>query len=132
MMVPAGFIVLLILAAITFDYSHLFLAQRELASVAEAAANDAVTVGVDQGLLRAGRGAHLDPGRVDLAMRRALALHGRDLRVIEARALTVGDTRVEITLVATVDYVFVKALPGAARSATITVRSTADAAQGTP
>lgn len=131
MMVPAGFVVLLVLAAITFDYSHLFLAQRELASVAEAAANDAVTVGVDQGLLRAGRGAHLDPARVELAMQRALAVHGTDLRVIDARAVALGDTRVEITLVARVDYVFVKALPGAARSATITVRSAAEVAQKT-
>jgi Flp pilus assembly protein TadG len=126
MMVPAGFLVLLILAAITFDYSHLFLAQRELSSVAEAAANDAVTYGVDQGRLRAGEGAHLDPNRVDVAVQQALAAHGRDLTIIDARAVTVSDTRVEVTLIATIEYVFVKAMPGSPKTATITVHSAAE------
>ena len=127
LLVPAGFLVLLILASITFDYSHLYLAKRELTATAEAAAQDAVTQGVDQARLRAGDGVHLDEQRVDDAVALALAAHGRDLHIVSARAILVSDTEVQVELVATISYVFVRAFPGAPHDATITVRATADA-----
>ena len=127
MLVPAGFLVLLILAAITFDYSHLYLAKRELTAVAEAAAQDAVTYGVDQASLRAGDGVRLDRARVDDAVAQALAAHGRDLRITRVEAVVVSDTQVTVTITATISYVFVRAVPGAAKGATVTARATADA-----
>ena len=128
MLVPAAFLVLIILAAITFDYSHLYLAKRELLAVAEAAAQDAVTYGIDQAALRAGAGMQLDESRVDAAVAEALAAHGHDLRIIAVQAEARDDREVVVTLTATVAYVFVRAVPGAPERATLTVRATADAA----
>ena len=127
MLVPAAFLVLLVLAAITFDYSHLYLAERELLAVAEAAAQDAVTYGIDQAALRAGGGTHLDQSRVDDAVAQALAAHGHDLRIVTVRGDVVDDREVVVTLTATIDYIFVGAVPGAPKRATITVRASADA-----
>lgn len=127
LLVPAGFVVLLVLAAITFDFAHLYLAKRELTAVAEAAANDAVTVGVDPAQLRAGGGVHLDPARVALAVEEALAAHGRDLTILDVRSEIVGDTRVEVAVTASISYVFARAVPGGPRNATVTVRVAADA-----
>ncbi len=127
MLVPAAFLVLIVLAAITFDYSHLYLARRQLLAVAEAAAQDAVTYGVDQAALRAGAGTHLDEARVDAAVAQALDAHGHDLRFVAVRTDVANDTEVTVTLTASIDYVFVRAVPGAPKRATITVHATADA-----
>jgi len=93
-----------------------------------ALAADDVSASTLEARLRAGDGVHLDQQLVDDALALALAAHGRDLHIVSAQAVLVSDAEVQVVLVATVDYVFVRAVPGAAHEATVTVRVTAVAA----
>ena len=128
MLVPAGFLVLLMLGAIAFDYSHIYLAQRQLASSAEAAANDAVTYAVDEGAFRSGEGYQLDPALVEDAVTQSLAAHGISGVRVDAPVVEIlSPTRVRVTLTGTVDHVFVKAVPGVPREARVRASATAEA-----
>lgn len=131
MLVPAGFLILIMLAAIAFDFSHLFLAKREAATLAEAAANDAVTFGVDQGELRKNGNVVLRQDLVDTACDAAISAHGPSLKIAAGdwQCQIIDDSRVEVVITASIDYVFLKAVPGGARNASVTVRSIATATQ---
>jgi hypothetical protein len=109
MLMPAALLVLFVLAAITFDYAHLYLARQELVTAAEAAANDAATV---------------DPAQADVVVADALA--GRDdLHLVAPPVVEVlSPTSVRVTLVADVRYVFAPAIPGAPHDATVRVTAT--------
>lgn len=131
MLMPAAVFVLLILGAIAFDYAHLFLAKRELTSTVEAAAQDAVTDGVDQAAVRRGEGYVLDPTRVVLSVTRSVSTHSADLHFIgDPRIDLVSPTEVRITVTATIEYVFTRAVPGVRHSETVTVSATAEARNG--
>jgi hypothetical protein len=109
-------------------YAHLFLARRELSTLAEAAANDAVTNGVDQAAVRRGDGFVLDPALVAASVTATLATHGPDLHMVgNPQVQLVTPTAVRVTVTARIDYVFTRAVPGAAHEATVTVSATADA-----
>ena len=128
MLVPAGFLVLIMLSAIAFDYSHIYLAQRQLASSAEAAANDAVTYAVDQSVLRAGGGYQLDPALVEEAVAQSMAAHGvSGVRVDPPVVELLSPTRVRVTLTGSVEHVFAKAIPGVPRTASVRATAVADA-----
>src|SRR4051794_13404548 len=109
MLMPAALLVLFVLAAITFDYAHLYLARQELVTAAEAAANDAVAV---------------DPADADDVIADALADRD-DLHLVEPPIVEVLDpSTVRVTLVADVRYVFAPAIPGAPHDATVRVTAT--------
>ena len=128
MLMPAAVLVLIMLAAIAFDYSHLYLAKRDLTSLADAAANNAVTYGVDQASIRRGDGYVLDPDLVERSVVASIGVHSRDLHLVgEPLVELVTPTEVRITLVARIDYVFTRAVPGARDSETVRVTSIADA-----
>ena len=127
MLMPAAVLVLIMLAGIAFDFSHLYLAKRDLASLADAAANNAVTYGVDQASIRRGDGYALDPDLVEQSVAASIAVHSRDLHLIgEPEVELVTPTEVRVTLVAEVDFVFTRAVPGAKDSETVRVTSIAD------
>lgn len=131
MLMPAAVLVLLVLAGIAFDYAHLFLAKRELSSVAEAAANDAVTFGVDQASVRTGHGYVLDERLVEQSVAASLATSARDLRLVgEPTIELLSPSTVRIRLTATIDYVFTRAFPGARTSEVVTVEAVAAARSG--
>ena len=128
MLMPAAVLVLIMLAAIAFDYSHLYLAKRDLASLADSAANNAVTYGVDEASIRRGDGYALDPDRVEQSVAASIAVHSRDLHLVgEPIVELVTPTEVRVSLVARIDYVFTRAMPGAKDSETVRVTSVADA-----
>jgi Flp pilus assembly protein TadG len=128
MLMPAAVLVLLMLGGIAFDYAHLFLAKRELSSVAEAAANDAVTHGVDLAAVRRGDGYVLDPNLVVDSVTVSVADHSPDLHFIgNPQVEMLSPTEVRVTITASIDYVFTRAVPGTPGSATVTVTATADA-----
>jgi Flp pilus assembly protein TadG len=116
----AGFLAMLVLAAIAIDASNAYLQQRELADAADGAANDAVTYGLDQAHLRTTGEYRLDPGRVADAIERSVTLAdlgpGVALSVDRVGIDGDGNVVVAVTLVRTVDHIF---RPGA-----ITVRAT--------
>ena len=109
MLMPAALLVLFVLAAITFDYAHLYLARQELVTAADAAAHDAVVI---------------DPSRAEDVVNEALA--GRDdLHLVAPPVVEVlGPSTVRVTLVADVRYVFAPAIPGAPHGAEVRVTAT--------
>jgi Flp pilus assembly protein TadG len=130
MLMPAAVMVVLVLGAIAVDLSVVHLAHRDLLSVADSAANDAVTAGLDPDALRATGEYHLDIGRATQAVQRTLAVHqltGRATIIAVTTGPAPGQVTVELSM--TVDYVFAKAIPGANDGTTVRAHATATAAQ---
>lgn len=121
MLMPAAVLVVVILGGIALDSAVVFAAQRELVNGAQAAANDAVTYGIDVGAFRSGKGYVYDAGRVDDAVDRALAARGI---TAHHRWYRDGD-RVVVELDESVSYVFAKAVPGVDHSTTVRARADA-------
>lgn len=72
---PVGLVIVILLGAIAVDLGNVWLQQRRLADAADSAANDAVTYGVDQGVLRTTGELVLDPARVRRAVDRSVRAH---------------------------------------------------------
>lgn len=121
-LMPAAVLVLLVLASLALDRALVFGAQRDLVATAQAAANDAVTEGVDPDVLRADGVVVLDPDRVARAIARVTALAGPDLVV----AWAVDGTSVVVRLERRVRYLFSPALPGGPRTERIRATAQAD------
>ena len=127
-LVPAALLVLIVLAAIAVDTTTEYLARRELAAAADAAANDAVTFGLDEARFRETGEFVLDAERAEEAVRRALS--ARWSTVID-RAVVAGDSdpqegTVNVTLRSSAHLVFSPALPGAPHDVDVVARATAD------
>ena len=126
MLMPAAVLIVIVLAAMTVDMSIVHLAEREAAAAADAAANDAVTWGLDETTLYQDGEYRLDAGRVRESVNRSLAAHeisGRLSSVSVSNDIDSVSVNVEIE----VDYVFARALPGAADGTTVSASSTATA-----
>lgn len=130
MLMPAGALVVILLGAVSFDLSLLFLRQRQAASIAVDVANDLASVAFDEEVFRRDGTFQLDPDRaVDIgtSLIDASDLRGR----IEDVEITItGPDQVQVRITARVDYVFAKAIPGAADGTTVTGRATAVARAG--
>ena len=125
MLMPAAILIVVALSAVAVDLSTVLLAQRELASAADAAANDAVTYGIDEDHLRRGGRYRLDPGRVERAVTAALRTQGlatarREIEILGART-------VRVTLRRWVTYIFAPAIPGSRGRTAVTAGATATA-----
>jgi hypothetical protein len=126
---PAVLLVVVVLASITVDLARVRLVHRQADDPASAAANDAVTAGLDVGALRAGEDYRLDPVVVHDVVDRAIGAHrhagaGRlevDLDVTGPRAV-----RVDVT--GHVPLGFARAVPGAPAVVEVRARATAVAA----
>jgi hypothetical protein len=131
-LVPAALLVLLVLAAVAVDTTTEYLARRELAAAADAAANDAVTFGLDEARFRDTGEFALDPERAEEAVRRALAV--RASAVVDRASVSVdADAEagtVTVTLRSTAHLLFSPALPGAAHDVDVVARATADVTVG--
>jgi hypothetical protein len=130
MLVPAGLLITLLLGGIAFDLSLLFLRQRQASSVAVDLANDLATLALDEGHLRETGEYVLDPRRADAL---ATDLLRRSDVATEAVALTVRVTTpdsVSVTVTLGVDYVFAKAIPGAADGTEVSATASAVAVAG--
>jgi hypothetical protein len=129
MLVPAGFLVLMLLAALSVDSAVAYLGQRQLDDALTAAANDAATAGLsDTGFY--GHGAvTLDPATTVVAVCQSFAAQG-DTGLHDVH-LDVGVAGAEVTLRATarVDGVFGRLVPGFA-TREVSAEVTADAQQG--
>lgn len=128
MLMPAAVVVVLVLGAIAVDLSVVHLGKRELVDAASAAANDAVTYGLDETALRNEGAYRLDPGRVRAAVHQSLAGSGVAGELTGIDVQPVGADGVEVTLTMTVEYVFAKALPGPS-STTVEATATATVAR---
>lgn len=122
MLMPAAVLVLLVLSSLALDRALVFGEQRDLVATAQAAANDAVTAGVDPDRLRGDGVVELDAERVQRAIARVVQAEGADVEVewsIDGRSVVVRLRR-EVRLL------FSPAVPGGDRQQRITAVARAD------
>lgn len=130
MLMPAGVLIVLLLGAIAFDLSLLFLRQRQASSVVGDLANDLATQAVDESAFRTSGAYRLDPDRADSLGRALLAQTDIASEVVDVQIEVLGTDAVRVTVVVRVDYVFAKAIPGAADGSEVSATATAVAATG--
>jgi hypothetical protein len=128
MLMPAGVLVVLLLGAMAFDLSVVFLRQRQASSVAVAVANDLATAALDQEALRGDGTYRLDQARADDLAPEMLRASDLDGEVLDLEVNVVAPDTVEVRVVVAVEYVFARAIPGAADGTTVTASATAVAA----
>jgi len=112
MLLPAGVLIVLLLAAVAVDRAIVFADQRELVATAQAAANDGAAVGADPRALRTGAPLRFDRQRVDAAIRDVVALAEDPEHPIELAWRLDGD-EVVVTLRREVRHLYTQAVPGA-------------------
>lgn len=122
MLMPAGVLVLLILGSLALDRALVFGAQRDLVSVAQAAANDAVAAGVDPDELRGDGRVVLDPERVERAIARVVDGEGDHIDI----TWEIRGESVLVHLVREVPYVLSPAVPGGPRTERLTATAQAE------
>jgi hypothetical protein len=130
MLMPAGLLVVLMLGAIAFDLSVLFLRQRQASSVAADLANDLTSAAFDDEVFRATGRFELDPAlAADLGRTFAADSDVAD-SLVDLTVEVLADDAVRVTVAVEVDYVFAGVIPGAADGTTVTASATAVAAAG--
>ena len=134
MLVPAGVLILFLLASMAVDSAIAFMAQRELSALAAASANDAAGAGLSDDAFYLGGGT---PGQIVLDQRAAEELAGAALANRAPRGVTDVQQRVTVsldqvcvTVTGRVEYIFAKAIPGLPRGRSVTGQAVATAAQG--
>ena len=111
---PAALLVVVVLASITVDFARARLAQRQADDAAVAAANDAVTAGLDVAALRGGEDYRLDPLRVRRVVAASVAVHDSSgTGALQPIVDVIGPRSVEITVTGRTPLDFAGALPGA-------------------
>lgn len=130
MLMPAGVLIVLLLGAISFDLSLVFLRQRQASSVAVDLANDLASAALDEATLRSTGQFELDPRRAEELA--ATFVDDSDVthELTTLDVEVIGADRVRVTITLWVDYVFAKAIPGAADGTSVTARATAVATPG--
>jgi Flp pilus assembly protein TadG len=127
-LMPAAVLIVLLLGAVAVDLTVVHLRQQQAIEAAASAANDAVTAGVDQAALRAGRGYTLDPDRVRAAVDQSLRAQGLTDRLAAPPQIDEPTPR-SVTVVITLraDYLFARSLPGGPHGTTVRGTATATA-----
>ena len=130
LLMPAGVLILLILAALSFDLSVGFQRKRTLLELADAAANDAVTTGLDQARLRADGRYCLDPAGVRRSVAVSVATAEFPVDVVAVRLLAdpAGGgcaTGATVVLQASRPAPFTAAIPGLGSPAPLEGQATA-------
>ena len=126
-LIPAGVLVLLILAAVCVDFSTAELARQQLRDAAAGAANDAAGGALDQARLRAGDGhvtIDADAARAIAERSLAVTVHA-PVRLTGPPTVAVVGDRVTVTLEGDAPYLFAPAVGGHRR---VRVRAEASAA----
>lgn len=128
MLVPAGLLVLILLASISVDSALAYMGQRELQNETAAAANDAATEAIPNspnGGLQAGSQAHPDAlVAQQIAEDKVLHPYAGGLTATNVKTTVAGNT-VTVTAEGRVRYIFASAVPGASHYANIKVQSAA-------
>ncbi len=124
MLVPAGFLVVLIMASIAVDMALVQLRQRQAHDLAAGAANDAATAAADQASLRAGTHV-VDADLAQVVVERIVAASDEAPDVVGSPRVTVADGRVEVEVSLYADYIFSGVVPGAPDGLTVTATASA-------
>jgi hypothetical protein len=127
MLMPAGLLIVLVLASIAVDMSLVHLRKRQAFELAAAAANDAATAGVDQGELRATHAYLLDPERTRAVVGDVVAASDLAPHLVRPPVVTVSGADVSVELALEADYIFADVVPGAPDGTVVTATATARA-----
>jgi hypothetical protein len=127
MLMPAGLLIVLVLASIAVDMSLVHLRKRQAFELAAAAANDAATAGVDQGRLRTAHDYVLDPERTRAVVEDVVAASELAPRLAGPPVVSVTAAGVRVELVLEADYIFADVVPGAPDGTEVTASATATA-----
>lgn len=115
-LMPVGLIIVVILGAIAVDLSNAWLQKRQLYDAADAAAQDAVTAGLDRDALRSGGGYELDAGLARAAALQSIANSddGGDIVVISMgqRTNAAGNLEWVVEVQTTTSYIFAPIIGG--------------------
>jgi hypothetical protein len=115
MLVPAGFLVLITLAALAVDSAAGYLAQQQLHDSLVAAANDAVSAGLSNQSFYSAGAVNIDAGAAGRVVCLAVAAQSdRELHGLQLR-MAVDRTSIRLQGSATVNAVFGRAIPGFGR-----------------
>jgi hypothetical protein len=126
LLVPAAFLVVMILASIAVDMSLVHLRQRQAHDLASSAANDAVTAAANHLALRGGRVQLAQPD-AEAVVSRIVAASDLAPQVVGAPVVRVSPGTVEVELTVRADYVFASVVPGAPDATTLTATASASA-----
>jgi hypothetical protein len=126
LLVPAAFLVVMILASIAVDMSLVHLRQRQAHDLASSAANDAVTAAASHQALRNGR-IELTQADAEAVVARIVAASDLAPQVVGAPVVRVRPDTVEVELAVRAEYVFASVVPGAPESTTVTATASATA-----
>ncbi len=127
MLMPAGLLIVLVLASIAVDMSLVHLRKRQAFELAAAAANDAATAGVDQGRLRTTHEYVLDPDRARTVVGDVLAASELARQLARPPVVTVTGAGVRVELALEADYIFADVIPGAPDGTVVAASATATA-----
>lgn len=111
-LVPAGFLILMVLGAIAVDSGAVYLGQRDWSATLEAAANDAAGAAVSNPAFYSRGTIELDPGRVAEVVCEDVAVQGTDGLVDPTVSVAVVGPAVFVEGHADVRAVFGRSIPG--------------------
>jgi Flp pilus assembly protein TadG len=123
---PAAVLIFLVLGALAVDSAAVFLAQRQLANAAVAAANDAVAA-VDVDVYYGEGSFRLEPVRVQQVAQESVERSGLDHLDGVVAVATVEGNMVEVTITAQVEHIFSGAVPGGRATADVAATAVVDA-----
>jgi hypothetical protein len=132
MLMPAAVLIVIVLGSIAVDFAIVFLGEREAASLAAAAANDAATAVAEEHFRESGA-FRLDEDRARRAAEATLDASSSvidDLDLVIDVITVAGEPAVTVTVSGTVAYVFAPALPGGPDRARVEATATAVAREG--
>jgi uncharacterized membrane protein len=127
MLMPAGLLVVLILASIAVDMAIIQLRQRQAHDLASAAANDAATAAADQVGLRQGTYV-VDGDAADEVVAGIVGASELAPLVVGTPDVTVTGDGVRVVIELRADYIFAGVMPGAPDGTTVRATATGRAA----
>ena len=124
MLVPAGLLIVLIMASIAVDMSIVQLRQRQAHDLAAGAANDAATAAADTAQIRSGSYT-VDADAASAVVGRIVAASDLAPDVVGGPVVRVTGNVIEVEVSLYADYIFATAVPGASDGVTVTARASA-------
>ena len=132
LLVPAGVLVLFVLAALAVDHALAFLGQRELSATAAAAANDAAGAALSDAAFYGGTSGPIviDGARAERIAADAVARRRPTGVTVTKVVVRVDGPHVCVGAVGRVTYLFTPIVPGLPRGADVRGEATATAVVG--
>ena len=124
MLVPAGVLIVFVLASIAVDMSLVHLRKRQAFDLASAAANDAATAGADQAALRSGSYV-IEPDSARSVVDDVVGASELAPHLAAPPSVTVTAEGVSVELALEADYIFAGVVPGAPDGTVVAASATA-------